>query len=174
MKTLAERLKYMLYKLDLNQADAAKKVGISQQSFNYLIRNNVSESKLSSKIADKLQVNPEWLIYGRGEMLPSPIYSIPIIKDYLTLMLYLNDREVGIDIKKILSASYISEKPFSVNVENNKIAICSNRYNTEENDRIKKKEYILFDESNSYFIVDIEGLNKKNIYHIIEWRIYND
>jgi len=81
METLADRLKYILYKLDLNQVEAPRLIGISQQSINYTLRNNLNTSRLSVRIAEGLQINPEWLLTGKGEWQPDKINKIPIIND---------------------------------------------------------------------------------------------
>lgn len=144
MDTLSKRLKSVLYKLDLNQTEAAKISGISQQSINYIIRNNRKESRLSSKIADGLKINSEWLIYGRGEMVSLRIYKIPIIDDYLILQRYLNERELDRNIQNLLTNRLICAKPFSVKIDSNNICICKSN-NKEQDDRFIE-EYLYFTE----------------------------
>lgn len=173
MKTLAERLKYALYKLDINQVEAANTSGISQQSINYIIRNNLTESRLSSRIAEGLKLNPEWLIYGRGEMISPKIYKIPLITDYLSLQLYLNDRDIDKEADFLLTNRQLGCKPFAVKNERNKILICTKENEKDENSLIK--DYLFFNEADMKIITKEESVNfnKRNVFNIVELRIYD-
>lgn len=173
MNTLAKRLKYALYSLSLNQAEAAKKSGISQQSINYIIRNNLTESRLSSKIADGLRLNPEWLIYGRGEMISPNIYKIPIITDYLSLQLYFNNREIDKNAGILLTHRFIGVKPFAVKTEKNKLCICIKHQNNTDNSLIE--EHLFFNDAEIKIVTrsELTKSNETNFFRIVEWRIYD-
>jgi len=172
METLAERLKYVLYKLDLNQVEAARLIGISQQSINYILRNNLNTSRLSVRIAEGLQINPEWLLTGKGEWQPEKINKIPIINDNLILQLYFRDNSLTKDTKYILSNRDLGKKPFAVQIEDNKLCICTRVDEYKEKDSYLKDDYL--------YINDCEiKISKKDTnnpdagYKVIEWRIYD-
>lgn len=178
MDTLAERIKYVIYKLGLNQAEIAKMSGISQQSINYIIRKNLAESRLSSKIAEGLNINPEWLIYGKGEIVSPKIYKIPVINDYLSLQIYLSDRRLDDDVVYLLTSRFISAKPFAVKTDNNKICICKNSYDSPREHPCGDYlcgDYLYFNNKEMRIITRNEhnGLNRKFLFKISEWRIYD-
>ena len=80
-ENLADRLRFVLYQKKLSQAEAARRSGISQQAFNYIIKNDLEKSKLSSQIAVSLEVNPEWLIYGKGNWEVKKLTKVYCLKD---------------------------------------------------------------------------------------------
>lgn len=76
MSTLKERLKLARNKADKSQSEVAEHVGLRQASYSDL---ETGKSKSSAKIYDiatYLNVNPEWLIKGEGQ-----IKSPSIIRD---------------------------------------------------------------------------------------------
>ena len=173
MDTLAERLKYALYLLGLNQAEAAKISGISQQSINYIIKNNLNASRLSSKIADGLNINSEWLINGKGEMNSPKIYKIPLIFDYLSLQLYMNDRKIDKETAYLLTHRFISAKPFAVKTEINKLCICKKLSDEDSENLID--DYLCYDEKGMVIIKShmLDLKDRNSIYKIVEWREYD-
>lgn len=88
LKTLGERLAKVLDNLGINQSEAAAKTGISKATISHLIRNKVDSYKNSSTLADGLNVNHDWLVYGRGGMLNPTVYYVPLIHEYFRLRLY--------------------------------------------------------------------------------------
>ncbi len=176
METLAERLKYVLYKLDINQVEAARLSGISQQSINYILRNNLNTSRLAVKIAEGLGINPEWLLTGKGEMRPERIHKIPIIDDYLILQLYFRGSELARDTQYVLSNRDLSNRPFAVRTEINKLCICT-RFDDHSNNTTPDNVYL----TEAYLYIDEEDIRltekdqskQKNVYKIVEWRIYD-
>lgn len=69
MNTVSERLKYALLVRDISQAELARKVGVTRGAISNLI-NKVSQglsAENALKIAEALEVDPYWLVFGRGE-----------------------------------------------------------------------------------------------------------
>ena len=124
MTTFAERLKKALDKLNISQAEAARRCGVTQQSINYIISNNLKASKLAVKIAASLDINPNWLIYGEGNFVETKYYEIPVFDNVYDLLKYSNNdldkatwRHVVIDI-------YLGDLAFAFLVDSQKLAIC--------------------------------------------------
>lgn len=88
LKTLGARLAKVLDNLGINQSEAATMTGISKATISHLIRNKVDSYKNSSALADGLNVNHDWLVYGRGGMLNPTVYYVPVIQEYFRLRLY--------------------------------------------------------------------------------------
>lgn len=69
MNTVSERLKYALLVRDISQAELARKIGVTRGAISNLI-NKVSQglsAENALKIAEALEVDPYWLVFGRGE-----------------------------------------------------------------------------------------------------------
>lgn len=71
--SLSTRLAYALERLKVNQSELARRVGIKPQIIQYLCTGNATKSKFAYEIATALEVNPDWLIAGKGPML----FSLP-------------------------------------------------------------------------------------------------
>ncbi|WP_323842539.1 MULTISPECIES: helix-turn-helix transcriptional regulator [unclassified Moraxella] len=68
MTTLAERLKLARSKAGLSQSKVAEAVGISQPTYQALESGKVQKTSYMMEIANALQVSPNWLATGQGEM----------------------------------------------------------------------------------------------------------
>lgn len=68
MTTLAERLKLARSKAGLSQSKVAETVGISQPTYQALESGKVQKTSYMMEIANALQVSPNWLATGQGEM----------------------------------------------------------------------------------------------------------
>ena len=68
MNSYAERLQYTIDRANTSQAEVARKVGVKQQSIQYLCSPRATGSKHTTKIANILGVRPEWLATGEGPM----------------------------------------------------------------------------------------------------------
>lgn len=124
METFAERLKIAIDKRAISQTEAARRIGISQQSINYIINNNLKNSKLAPKIAGALGINPEWLIYGKGKFEETKIYEIPIIHSLYMLNKFLKG---AIDEKLVdctIIDAYLGDQMFAYLIEPQKMVIC--------------------------------------------------
>lgn len=68
LKSLSDRLKYILTKKEINQKSLAHQIGISPQAINYLCVSNAQSSRFTYEIAAALEINPEWLATGNGSI----------------------------------------------------------------------------------------------------------
>ncbi|OZV18393.1 LexA family transcriptional repressor [Aggregatibacter actinomycetemcomitans] len=66
MKTLSERLRYLLKVNELTEDALAKQVNVSQQAVNYVLNGKTRSPKNILEIATALGVNPHWLKTGEG------------------------------------------------------------------------------------------------------------
>ncbi|WP_439239088.1 S24 family peptidase [Lonepinella sp. BR2919] len=76
MKTLAERLRYLLNINGLTEDEFAKKVNVSQQAINYVLNGKTREPKKIYEMANALGVGVEWLKTGQGDYQPEQISHI--------------------------------------------------------------------------------------------------
>lgn len=67
MKTLSDRLRYLLKVNELTEDALAKKVNVSQQAINYVLNGKTRSPKNILEIATALGVNAHWLKTGEGE-----------------------------------------------------------------------------------------------------------
>lgn len=163
MKTFAERLKLALDKIGISQAEAARRCGISQQAINYIISNNLKQSKLAVAIASALDINPNWLIYGEGKFKETKCYEIPVFDNAYKILKYINNDVDESSTAFILVDMYLGDLAFAYLVSSNKLAICSQKkYN------IQPMEYLCITASSAVIhktpITDL-------FFNIIEWRI---
>lgn len=68
MKTLAERLSYVMSENGITQSALAEMVGITQQSIQKIVRGETLEPKKIYEIATALGVDIDWLKTGKGEI----------------------------------------------------------------------------------------------------------
>lgn len=78
LKTLADRVKYAREKLGLAQNKIAKKVGLTQQSYNKIEKGIILRPRNLEKIAEVLKQTSKWLMFGEDDSIP--IIFIPIIE----------------------------------------------------------------------------------------------
>lgn len=75
MNTLAERVKYAREQKGLSQHEVADKANISQPTY-FKIENGLTQKPRNIlDIATALNVNPQWLATGQGEMTPRPTHD---------------------------------------------------------------------------------------------------
>lgn len=161
MLTFAERLKKALDKKKISQAEAARRCGISQQSINYIISNNVSSSKLGPAIASALKINPEWLIYGTGSFEEAKIYQVPLIHSLYMLNKFLKNELGKNSYDCVIIDTYIGNSAFAYLVAPKEIVVCS----TEKSPSIGA-QYLTIKNS-AIIITD----NKEELsFSIFEWR----
>lgn len=68
LKTLSDRLAYALDKLNISQAELARKINVKRQAIQYLCTSGMEKSKFAFDIAEALNINVDWLASGKGEM----------------------------------------------------------------------------------------------------------
>ncbi len=113
-----------LEKRGLSQAEAARRCGISQQSINYIITNNLNSSKLAPQLAEALEINPDWLIYGQGRFEEAKIYALPIIHSAYMLKKYLHgELDENVPDYTVINR-YLGDQAFAYLWEPNHLAIC--------------------------------------------------
>jgi len=68
---IAARINELILKLGYNKSGFALKIGVSQPIITHITngRNNPGLEVIQKILSNCLEVNPDWLIMGRGEML---------------------------------------------------------------------------------------------------------
>lgn len=160
MRTFAERLKIAIEKKGMSQSMAARICGISQQSMNYIISNNLTSSKLAPRIASALDINPEWLMYGRGRFEETKIYELQIIHNPYMLIKFLNNDIDANSVRYTAIDIDLGESAFAYIIEPKKMMICSS------SNKFSYSEYLTLKNS----IVEITKRKKKISFGIFEWR----
>lgn len=69
--TLAERAKQRRIELNLTQTEVADAAGVTQQTIEALENDKTKKPKNILSIAKALKCDPEWLMYGRGNVTPA-------------------------------------------------------------------------------------------------------
>lgn len=166
MNTFAERLKIAIAKRGISQAEAARLSGIAQQSFNYIIANNLKSSKLAPQIASSLGINPEWLILGQGKFEENKIYELPIIHSPYMLKKFIKKEldENSLDYTAINID--LGDLAFAYLLETKKMVICAADIINTQNQKI---EYLSIEEL-AASVTEIKG---ELSFPIFEWRIRN-
>jgi SOS-response transcriptional repressor LexA len=79
--TFKDRVTSVLNDLNRSKAWLAEEIGISRQALNYLLT-NTNGGKYISHIAEALNINPEWLASGEGELnlATNHTNTIPLLK----------------------------------------------------------------------------------------------
>lgn len=160
MRTFAERLKFAIDKKGISQAEAARKAGISQQSMNYIITNNLSSSKLAPQIAAGLSISAEWLIYGSGRLEEAMVYELPVLATPYEVLKYINE---DIDLNSLdftVINTDLGERAFAYLISKKRMAICSSLNN------INSSKYLKFTATT----VTIADKGSELSFPIFEWR----
>lgn len=166
MNTFAERLKVAIAKRGLSQAEAARKCSIAQQSFNYIIANNLNSSKLAPQIASSLGINPEWLILGHGRFEENKIYGLPIIHSPYMLKKFIKNEIDENSLDYTVININLGDLAFAYLLETKKMIICSSEIITTQNQNV---EYLTIEE----LAASITKKKGKISFPIFEWRIRN-
>lgn len=66
MDTLAKRLRYARERAALSQSELARRVSVRPQAIQFIEAGRVRRPRSLVEIAHTLNVNPEWLLFGRG------------------------------------------------------------------------------------------------------------
>jgi SOS-response transcriptional repressor LexA len=120
-RTMSDRLRLAMDKLNINQTTLARKINVKQQIIQYLCNSKTEVSRFSYKIAEALGISAEWLTTGHGKMLPSedPCHKlfteqkkVPLIT-FRKLKQYIKD---GKSLQRIQSGNCVLTKtPMSNN-----------------------------------------------------------
>lgn len=162
MKTFAERLKMALNKRNISQAEAARRCGVSQQSINYIISNNLLSSKLAPQIASRLSINPEWLISGKGRFEEMKIYELPILHSAYMLKKFLQKEIDENTLQHTLSDEFLGNNAFAYLINPRKMALCY------ENTKVKESSQEYLTIKNDTIL--ITNTKSKISFPIFEWR----
>lgn len=165
--TFAKRLKLAIEKRNISQAEAARKCGISQQSINYIINNNLKSSKLAAQIASALCINPEWLISGRGKFEESKVYEIPIIHSVNMLNKFIQKKIDLNSLSYTVIDRYLSDLVFAYLIKPKKMLIC---YDETAIADIVASQYLTVENDT----VSITDQKYDFSFPIFEWRLRNE
>ena len=159
--SFSKRLKQLIEDKGLSQAEAARLCGIAQQSMNYILKNDLKSSKIAPQIADALNINPEWLIYGEGRPDVIVTNEIPIIHSPYMLKKYMADSLAQESLELTIIDKFLGNKAFAYLVKPTKMAICADSVG-----EIQPKEYLTL--KNNEVIV---ATNRTKVsFPIFEWR----
>lgn len=161
METFAKRLKLAIEKRALSQAQAARQCGVTQQSINYIISNDLKSSKLAPQIASSLGINPEWLICGRGKFEETQFYEIPIIHSLYMLKKFLNQELDNNALDYTVVDADLGPGAFAFLLEPKKLLICAKAL-----DPTHHKQYLTIQDSNLL----VTDKKKELSFPIFEWR----
>ena len=159
--SFAKRLKQIIESKNISQAEAARLCGIAQQSMNYILKNDLKSSKLAPQIAEALNINPEWLIYGEGRPEMMLAKEIPIIHSPYMLKKYMANSLSQKSLELTIIDKFLGNKAFAYLIKPTKMAICADSI-----DEIALKEYLTLKDNK---IIISEKLGKMS-FPIFEWR----
>lgn len=119
------RLKEILHSKNLSQGQAAKICGISQQSIHYIIKSNLSNSKLAPQIASALNINSDWLIYGLGKPDLLHVSNLPILHSVHMLKKFLQGNIEIASLDLTIIDTYLGDNAFSYLFKPKEMLICA-------------------------------------------------
>lgn len=164
MCNFSDRLNTIIKKRELSQTEAAKLCGIAQQSLNYIINSKLKSSKLAPQIAEALNINPEWLIYGTGKPELSKLYDLPIIHSAYMLKKLMN-RELDLKtLETTVIDKFLGHGAFAYLTKPNEMAICGE---SSQKESVSTKEFLTL--SNEDMVI-ITVKKEKLSFPIFEWR----
>lgn len=106
MKTLSDRLRYLLKVNELTEDALAKKVNVSQQAINYVLNGKTRSPKNILEIATALGVNAHWLKTGEGSPEANVFAFTSEKDDDHTLRVDLLDAELAAHSSGIINLEY--------------------------------------------------------------------
>lgn len=148
--TFAQRLRTVMERKNLNTVEVAKLAGVSRQSVNYILNNNLKSSKLSLQFALALNVSYDWLARGIDDNSFLELNEILVFTDIFDLIQYIHTKKTD-NIRKSVSYNKLLQKDAFVflNKANNTYYYCS----TDKS--IESSQYINIDlEHNTFNIVN--------------------
>lgn len=145
------RLKEILNSKNLSQRQAAKICGISQQAIHYIIKSDLSNSKLAPQIASALNINLDWLIYGMGKPDLLQISNIPILYSVYMLREFLQGDLTNELLELTIIDTYLGDNAFAYLFKSKEMLICAdNTHQISNTDylTLHKNEIIITKQSN--------------------------
>lgn len=166
--SLGERLEFLLFFLNLTQADMARKTGIPKATISHIIRKKLKSYKDSVLLAERLGINHDWLIHGRGGILNPEVIYVPVIHDYFRLRLFQSEGTVEVTTQFIVTEQNYGDGVFATELNEN-ILICSK---PDESKDINQRGlgYLLWSERRKALIPEL--LQGKRIFMVHEIRKY--
>ena len=159
--SFSARLKQVIEKKNLSQAEAARICGIAQQSMNYILNSNLKSSKLAPQIADALNINPEWLIFGQSRPEIPTANEIPIIHSAYMLKKHITGLLAQETIDFTLIDSFLGNKAFAYLIKPTKMIICSDK-----SQKFERCEYLSLENDE----VSVSQTETIVSFPIFEWR----
>ncbi len=88
LKTLSDRLKFAMQKMNTSQADLSRTIGIKPAALQYLLSSDAQSSRFTFELAHALNVRTEWLSAGVGVMTDQqdPLYQLARTYNRIPLM----------------------------------------------------------------------------------------
>ena len=80
MKTLEERLYYVMKEAGVNQSELAVRVGIRQQTISRMLTGVTKNSRYFLPICNELSVSPKWLMEGIGDVYTRDLKTDAVIR----------------------------------------------------------------------------------------------
>ncbi|MBQ9942038.1 MAG: helix-turn-helix transcriptional regulator [Christensenellaceae bacterium] len=91
---LADRLAHLINKLGIKKGEFAGHIGFSQAYISMLLsgKKNNPSSRFVDAVCHKFHIDPQWLLYGEGEMFSAPAADLSasdlsLLQKYRTLPL---------------------------------------------------------------------------------------
>lgn len=113
-----ERVTLILEEQKRSKAWLAEQIGISKQSMNYVM-NHSRKPKFVSEIASALNVNPEWLTSGTGNIVlpnqPCDVRTIPIL--HPSDIPLLHEKKLSSE-QHVMGNASLSENCFAIHLDN--------------------------------------------------------
>lgn len=159
--SFSKRLKQVIESRSISQAEAARLCGIAQQSLNYILKNDLKSSKLAPQIADALNINSEWLIYGEGRPEITTVNELPIIHSPYMLKKYLAGSLAPDALEFTVIDVFLGGRAFAYLLKPTKMAICA-----DPTEGRKTNEYLSLKDDE----VIISPLPEQISFPIFEWR----
>jgi transcriptional regulator with XRE-family HTH domain len=123
MLNFSQRLESFLKEKGISQSEAARRCDLKQQTISYILKNNLTSSKLAPKIAEGLNIRLDWLVHGEGVSDERNIIEIPLISNYKMLKSFVTKNDVNFD-SFVYMDKYIGLKSFAYLYRSNVIIVC--------------------------------------------------
>ena len=157
--SFSKRLKHLVDTMGVKQSHMAQKLGLSPSGIHYILNNDIKFSKNAQKIAEYLNVNPEWLSKGEGEIEKKSFaqgFNVPLYYPDQLKLAYCSQSKLaepqayhvtGADYVKPI-AIYVTDNEFSPKFEPGDILVFEQRDRFESGDIVlcylaKKSELVV-------------------------------
>ena len=118
MKTLSERLNYVLATKNIGQAELANAIGIKRQAINFLCSSSTNTSKYTPEIARVLDISEAWLLTGAGTPENVKFIEFPLLNNVEEIVAFLDGDLDTLWLPKAVSLNTDIVRPFAYKYEN--------------------------------------------------------